>query len=181
MFEHIFIDMDGVLTDMVAPALTLHGRLDALDDWPLGSHDWGPAIGTDNDGFWEPVNRAGMAFWSELPAYPWTRDLWSLLGEHGPRSILSNPGPRIDCASGKVAWLHAHFGDGFRDYLLGHQKHLCAAPGRLLVDDLPGNVAAFREAGGAAILFPQPWNANHEHVADRLAFTRRELERLAPG
>lgn len=43
--------------------------------------------------------------------------------------------------------------------MLGEHKHLFAKRGSLLIDDNEAAVRKFREHGGSAILFPQPWNS----------------------
>lgn len=41
-------------------------------------------------------------------------------------------------------------------------------PGRVLIDDNDTNCAKWREHGGTAILFPQPWNSDHTKVSERI-------------
>tara|TARA_B100000700_G_C14367978_1_gene544625 strand:+ start:90 stop:317 length:228 start_codon:yes stop_codon:yes gene_type:complete len=45
--------------------------------------------------------------------------------------------------------------------MLGSHKHLLAKPDVVLIDDSDEKCRKFIEAGGHAILLPQPWNANH--------------------
>ena len=48
----------------------------------------------------------------------------------------------------------------FRDYLFApsHQKQLLAGKNRILIDDSQRNVEQWKQAGGRAVLVPQPWN-----------------------
>ena len=46
---------------------------------------------------------------------------------------------------------------------------------KLLIDDNDTNVDRFRERGGRAILFPQPWNRNHSLAEDRMSYLEDEL------
>ncbi|MFO0916509.1 MAG: hypothetical protein U0795_26370 [Pirellulales bacterium] len=68
-------------------------------------------------------------------------------------------------------------GKRFSDFLLGSPMELLAGPRRVLIGDSDAKVAAFRAAGGEAILFPQPWNANRA-VKDRLGYVKAQLEML---
>ena len=72
------------------------------------------------------------------------------------------------------------FGRGFRDFLIGPPKWICARPDQLLIDDNDGNVESFRERGGQAILFPQPWNLNHRLCGDRMGYLSDELSKAGP-
>jgi hypothetical protein len=48
---------------------------------------------------------------------------------------------------------------------VGNDKHLLAGPGRLLIDDHPGNCHDWNESGGVSILFPRPWNTRYSEQA----------------
>lgn len=178
---HIFLDMDGVLTDFVTATLTLHGQPHALQTWPTGQRDIPQVLGVSKSEFWRRVDEQGADFWAGLAPFPWCDELVALVREFGPLTVLTSPSQSPACLDGKVRWLYEHFpkvgGKRFTDFLIGNQKHLLAQPGRVLIDDTPSHVDAFRAAAGEAILFPQPWNANHA-VVDRLAYVRSELSRM---
>jgi len=53
----------------------------------------------------------------------------------------------------------------------------CKAIDDILVDDCEANVKAWREAGGFAILFPAPWNAN-DYITDKVAYIRGSMIQL---
>ena len=97
--------------------------------------------------------------------------------ETAPFTVLSSPSHDPGCPAGKVSWLHSHLGSHFRDFLIGHQKFLCAKHDVVLIDDSDHNVEQFRAHGGQAILFPQIWNSNHA-IQDRLGYTNAELLKL---
>jgi len=176
--------MDGVLTDFVRATLALHGRTEALENWPAGERDVPAVLGISRTEYWRLIDEQGADFWAGLAPFPWFEELVALVREFGPMSILTAPSLAPACLDGKVQWLYNHFpkvrGKRFTDFIIGPQKHLLAQRGRVLIDDAQSNVDAFRAAGGEAILFPQPWNANHA-VADRLAYVRAELTRLMPA
>jgi len=169
--------MDGVLCDFVHSSLALHNRIDLLDDWPLGERRIPQVLGISKSSFWAKVDEMGHEFWSQMPPFDWTQDLVSLVEEHAPYTILSSPSLNANCPTGKINWLRNHIHGSFRDYLFGHQKHFCAKPDVVLIDDTDYNIDSFREHGGRAILFPQPWNANHA-ISDRLGYVKSELAKF---
>lgn len=178
--DHIFLDMDGVLCDFIASAAKLHNYDLTANLWPAGVWDCEAVFGcADAAAFWKPIHEAGRAFWSDMAPLEWMRELYALLIEVAPVTILTSPSKGACCPSGKVDWLHKHFGTKFHKYIIGSQKHLVSAPGRLLVDDADKNVNPWLAAGGQAILFPQPWNTNHSLTVDRLGYVRQQLEAVA--
>lgn len=175
--KHIFLDMDGVLSDFIGAACRLFERHDVLTNWPLGERDTPKAFGMSASQFWGKIDGAGADYWANLEPYSWNQELISLIKQTAPFTILSAPSLGVECPTGKLRWLRTHLGSGFRDHLFGHQKHFCAKPGHVLIDDSEPNVTRFREHGGAAILFPQLWNSNHA-ITDRLGYVTEELHRL---
>lgn len=180
--DHIFLDMDGVLTDFVSAALRVHGRPDALERWPAGERDVPKMLNLSRTQFWNVIDAQGAGFWESLEPFPWFSELIALAREFAPVTILTAPSLAPHCLEGKVKWLHAHFpkdkGRLFTDYLIGSHKHLLARPGRVLIDDAESQVEAFRASDGSAILFPQIWNANFA-IEDRLAYVRDELVKMS--
>lgn len=179
-WQHIFVDLDGVLADFVSGALKLHEREDHLEAWPPGEFDMARALGITSGQFWGGIDRAGACFWGELKPFPWAFELIRELRTIAPVTIATSPSQDPNCLAGKVQWLQRHFGRSFRDYLIGPPKYLLAAPGRVLIDDSDRNIHSFRDYGGKGILFPQPWNSNHRRTGERIEHVRAELG-LAQG
>lgn len=173
----LLVDMDGVLVDFVTAALRLHGRMDVEENWPAGTWDFPTVLGISDREFWHPIHEAGAEFWASLTSYPWCDELLSLIADSGNWSILTSPSHDPYCSAGKIRWLQERFGRGFRNFLVGPPKWLCARPDQLLIDDNDSNVRNFRARGGQAILFPQPWNENHALTIDRIGYVREQLER----
>jgi len=169
--------MDGVLSDFVSGALTLHGRSAAIEDWPPGEFNMARVLGMSSGEFWRRIDQEGADYWSGLEKYEWFDELIETVRQVAPMAILSSPSLAPGCPAGKLQWLQQHFGRGFRDFLIGPQKHLCARSDAVLIDDSDRNVDRFREHGGHAILFPQAWNSNHS-ISDRVGFVREELARI---
>ena len=171
----LLVDMDGVLVDFVTAALRLHDRMDVRENWPAGTWDFPTVLGISAREFWRPIHEAGAEFWASLAPYSWCDELLSLIAESQHWSILTSPCSDPYCSAGKIIWLQQRFGRGFRDFLVGPPKWLCARPDQLLIDDNDSNVEQFRARGGRAILFPQPWNENHALAHDRMGYVREKL------
>lgn len=163
----ILLDLDGVLVDFTAGANAAHGRDGYVPTtWDFFTDDWGMTP----DEFWKPTH--DRAFWSALPWTDTGRDIMELcvdaVGEEQVYILTSGRG--AGAAGGKAEWVHRELGWPWMNRLLiGHCKHLCAGPGRVLVDDADHNVEAFREYGGYAVLVPAPYNymkASTENVVD---------------
>ncbi len=166
----IYLDIDGVLADFVT------GSIEACD-LPL-THDqvtewdyYKPYMEAKE--FWKCIH-AQQYFWEDLPVYPWAHDLVKMLSEFGEIVYCSDPSSDDEAASGKIKWLKRH---GFlkpdgKNFVLTPCKWLLAGPERVLVDDYGYNTAAFSRQGGAAILFPQPWNHGRALPYDRVEVVR---------
>lgn len=175
--KHIFLDMDGVMADFVGGVIDLL-KLDhfkALNEWPRGEYSMETALGITTDRLWNLINRNGSEWWAHLDPFEWNKHLLSMVIEcRAAPSILTSPG---DCAyayTGKRLWAEKHL-SGFPLHLTS-QKHLLAKPSSLLIDDSDRNCEQFREDGGHAIVFPQPWNSQHGETFRRMAYIREQLQ-----
>jgi hypothetical protein len=154
------LDMDGVVSNFMHAACRLFGRDYAsfIADWPKGEYAAAPRFDMETAEFWSTIEEAGVSFWSDMQEYPWAMGMISKLQEYGTVVFCTSPSWNPYAAAGKIMWLQARFGKPFRNYVITNQKHLLAAPRTILIDDMPAQVDTFEEAGGDAILFPQPWN-----------------------
>lgn len=166
----ICIDLDGVLCDFILPTLRLFSDdpQSLLNRWPIGQERDGDGryavldlLGVKTKEFWDTVDKAGFQHWANLPRYPWATELMNACKAIAPTVVLTTPSRHVNSVKGKVCWLQRHFGMKFDGYLIGTAKHFCARPGSLLIDDSDLNCNKFREHGGEAIVFPQPWNSRH--------------------
>ena len=194
--DHIFVDLDDVLCDLVGTVLNLIGRSGALRNWPPGEWDIPKALGMSEADVWGKVRKEGAAFWEYLPLCWWAGPLMESVHEVAPWTIISDPRISPECAAGKIRWIESRGVSGTNlfglnifpsastpPYILTAEKHLLAAgsPGRVLIDDCDANCDAWDTAGGTAILFPRPWNRNHGHSGHCLAYTDAMLEQIAEG
>lgn len=165
----IFLDIDGVICDFVGGAEEVHGPAPRKDSWDI--HEW---YGLDPEEFWAPLS--SREFWANLKALPDAFKIVEACHRYGEIVLCTTPTLSAECLAGKMDWIQRVFGGRFRDYIFTPRKGFLAKPGRVLVDDSDKNVKEFRSAGGHAVLWPQPWNANRgmenplEHLIINLDF-----------
>ncbi len=176
--KRVLLDMDGVLVDFFSAALRVHGREDLISGWPVGESDLARVLGLSTAEFWRPIDAAGSEWWLELEWYPWADELIELCNELGGFVIATAPSRHSHSAAGKMQSLERRFGKAFRDYMMGPHKHLMAGSGMCLIDDREKLHTAFTAAGGAAVLFPQPWNRLHGEACDPMPGVRQQLGEL---
>lgn len=154
--KHIFADMDGVIVNFPKGV----EKVLAVDLSELDRYEIDEYLGISTSEFWKAIDEV-ETFWEDLEPYPWTIDLIEMLLEvsNGNLTIATSPSADPHCACQKLKWIQKHLpAQLYRKVLIGPQKHLLAAPGRVLIDDSPEKTSRFQQAGGIAILFPQPYN-----------------------
>lgn len=182
MIEQIFVDMDGVLVDFVSTAMQVNGGQYDAASWPAKEWSIAKVLGITEEAFWKAIDEWGRDFWEHLAEHSWAGGLLEACSTISASvAILSSPSRSPDCHAGKKAWMDRHCPDYKLILCDSSQKHLLARPGRLLIDDNDDNVRRWREAGGKAILFPQPWNTYHEigragHGYEQVLLDMRRLE-----
>jgi 5'(3')-deoxyribonucleotidase len=167
----VLLDMDGVLANFVQAMIDTHGwdlRHDQYESWAFHQ-----SLGMSDEQFWQPTEEPG--WWLNIKPYPWAKEVVEMCGRVGKVVFCTSPSAHAACASEKVQWLRDHGLMGLREvrYQIGCHKELFAASGAVLIDDFDRNIAAFRQAGGLSITFPQPWNRMRNvdrlsHLADQL-------------
>ena len=171
MIDTILLDIDGVCNTFQ------HHVFNCLD-LPYSDDSWYPtACGWDivaaanvladykrftPTSFWKSITRKMWAYAPPSPEFDpilvWSSDAVGKENVH----FLSSPTLSPDSLAGKLEWIQQYAPSWMqRQFLIGPSKNLCANPKTLLIDDSDKNVAAFREAGGYAILVPRPWNHLH--------------------
>ena len=102
---------------------------------------------------WENIDTEGIGWWSGLELFSWSKRLVNGLKAISPNfDFLTSPSMHPNCAGGKVAWINKHFNG--TSYLIGKNKHRCASPNSILIDDNKKKVSKFCEHGGHAFLWP---------------------------
>lgn len=130
---------------------------------------------------WPMIDKGGTNWWANLELLPWAKRLYDLLKkESNDFSFLTSPSNNPVCAAGKVEWMKKHFGSDFKDFLIGRNKHLCATPNTLLVDDDKKKCKKFRAYGGHTFQWPCPLSLidkdiDIEEVFDELSTYIKEI------
>lgn len=161
-----FVDVDGVLADLVTALAAALGKDDLhRGNWPA-TYSLSDALGEPIDRIWGHPSVEGAEFWAKLPKLPWADALVDMLVRRFQGDVCFLTQPVRDPASlgGKKEWLREHYPD--IPFLIGNQKRLVAAPGFVLVDDHLINAEDWRDGGGDAILIPAPWNPLRGSVPD---------------
>ena len=154
----IYVDLDGVCTDLLGDLYRLFGKNYPPERWPRTYHEIEQEFGFDERSFWQEVECRNPDFWSKMSEFPWVEHLFCRLNQFGTVVILTAPSRSKASVAGKIEWIRSRFNASFRDYIITSRKSDLAQSGRYLIDDSPTNVAEFSQAGGYGVLFPQPWN-----------------------
>lgn len=179
--RNILLDMDGVVCNFVGSCVKLFGKDEdeVRRRWEPMQFDIEFAMGITKEELWGGIDGAGEEYWSEMMEAPWARRLYSFCTNAAPTFFLTSPSHDPRSLSGKLKWMKRFTGDDeFRNYLVGPQKFLCAAPGNVLVDDADKNVQAFVEAGGMAITMPSVWNCMYQYDGDPCDYVISQLEMM---
>ena len=175
----ILLDMDGVLANFVQGLIDTMKLDTTHDQWSSWSHH--KTIGISDDEMW--ASTKFPAWWENLDPYPWASRLVSCLRGVGDVIFCTSPSLCDSCPSQKVAWLRSHelMHERKNDYQIGPRKELNAKSGAILIDDSDDNIRKYRDAGGTAILFPQPWNERSHVKQDKVFYIVSLLDRLLNG
>lgn len=136
----IYCDMDGCITDFVEQYTKYSG---------VTPEDAEYLYNNDMEKFWEPVNKGGVEFWSEMP---WTEDgkeLWEYISPMNP-TILTAPSKGDDCPTGKKIWIKRELGD--IPTLIERDKYKYSGENNILIDDTKKKIDDWIDAGGIGIL-----------------------------
>lgn len=175
----IFLDLDGVIVDYVPSMALFFGvPVDELyKRWTPGVYEICHALGKDKN-IWSEVWDAPETIWSEMPEFPWARELFNKCNETAETFILTSPINSGTCVSGKVKWIHTFAGREYRNYILTHFKFNCARWDHILIDDREDNINFWEAEGGKGILFPNHGNRLHPAKTDPMSYFIPELSRI---
>ena len=138
MKYNIFVDLDGVLVDFDKGYKDLTG-ID-LNKLPF----------QDGKSFWDPINKAGKEFWSNLK---WMKDgkkLWNFVSQFNPK-ILSAPSKDKSSHKGKQEWVSRELKNVQLILCPAKDKQKYASNNSILIDDRIDNCERWEMAGGIAI------------------------------
>jgi len=159
VFDHVFVDMDGVLCDMIGAVLKLHDRSDM---YKSVEYHFERTLDMSVANAWAPVIASGPKFWENLEMFPWALELIDFANKISREvTILTRPlilehsdGRETGyCVQGKLAWLRKNL-NWNRDVIFTAKKNAVSKPGALLIDDDELYEEQFRAAGGHQIIWP---------------------------
>ena len=157
MVKTVFLDMDGVLCDMVTASLKANNMKEGHDDitqWNIAA-----IAGISRTQFWKNIDKVGVDFWANLEPYSWFKRIRDEIRKLPPEIktyICTSPTRSHHSYAGKRLWLNKYM--PYTPSFFGKNKFMLAGEGRLLIDDSDENCEKWVEYGGEAFLFPQPWN-----------------------
>ena len=134
----LFVDLDGLIVDFRRGYQDLTGV------------DLGRTF-HDDDRFWDPINKAGYDFWINLKWMPDGKKLWSYISKYNPE-ILSSPSRQNESRVAKHEWVKREIPGAHLILRTAKNKKEFACLHCILIDDLPKNIDAWKEAGGIGIL-----------------------------
>lgn len=179
MIERVYLDVHGTVADFVGAWCALTGRA-MPERWPAGVWSLEEVFEASTSEIWDPIARAGASWWASLPPTPEAASILALARSISDSVVFAtspaSPGSdRCAEAAGSTRLILDRYGDSPR--ILASKSEL-AKPGRLLIDDSPAQVDAWRQAGGVALLVPRPWNGRGLGPAETIADLRRQLAAL---
>jgi len=133
----IYCDMDGVLVDFDKGYYNLTGTEASFD--------------TDPKQFWDPITKAGAAFWIKLPWMPDGKQLWDYIKQYNP-DLLSAPSREESSKMGKRIWVKRELPGAKLILRSADRKQEFATPNSILIDDRADNIQRWKDAGGIGIV-----------------------------
>ncbi|MCK9544807.1 MAG: hypothetical protein M0R03_22555 [Novosphingobium sp.] len=168
----VFMDMDGVLVDIISPLTKLtqeqsyYFNYDYAKQFPFGK--WRIL---KEDVF----TKLNMEFWRDAPFTPDGLDILEYFENmYGSENIyiLSQPTGYDGCLEGKYNWIKKNIPDYRKRFLLGKPKWVVANDKSLLVDDCDRFVNNWIDNDGFGILVPRLWNSKYTKVKSLIEHKR---------
>ena len=158
--ERIWVDMDGVVVDLIGGLCKSHGIPNPyLAPKNYGKNTVHEVLKSSHDAIWNVTESTD--FWRKLEFTDDGAEFLALAEAHvGFENVglMSSPRAHPASATGKIWWTR----DNLREYetslVIGDKKDKAAYYGSLLLDDSYYQVSNFIKAGGKALLVPRPWN-----------------------
>lgn len=161
-----FLDLDGVLVDMINPLLRRLGKA-WPEVWGEDAWDISLTLGMNPRDVWGSLD---YGFWRSLPKTPEADGIIRICGDAFGRDslcFLSSPIPTGRCAEAKIDWVQEHYPDiplllSCRSGTGTMPKHFVSHEDAVLIDDHTPNVMEFLRHGGDGFVFPRRWNLYHK-------------------
>jgi len=154
----LYCDMDGVLCDFDGQFEKYFGMSpkEYIDEKGLPS-------------FENAVEDGGVQFWSEMPWFPGSQNLWKRIGKHGT-IILSSPSNFTKAKEGKLLWIEKNLNPKPKQVIFKQtgDKHAVLADKSeeeikrsVLIDDYGVNLKPWKALGGIGIKHENQTNTSH--------------------
>jgi 5'(3')-deoxyribonucleotidase len=172
--------MDGVIADFVGGICKAHGRATPYKNNPAayGIFDMEKLWGVSSREFWRAAEYPG--FWALLDKTPEADEIVSaVLAAFGKDNvaILTAPCEYKECIPEKKDWIRRYYPELSGNMLFGSAKRFLAGPNKVLIDDRDKNIKDFRDAGGAGIIVPRPWNSEWGDRWDVAGYVEEHLDK----
>jgi len=138
----IFVDMDGVITDLKKEFLST-GK---CTEEEFKSH-------INDEIFWKIANEAGIEFWSKMEWAPNGKELWNLVLPYSPIVLSAYTKDGIYTKDGKKIWIKNNLGNVKYILCLREDKQKYANSNSILIDDREDNIREWRQRGGVGVLY----------------------------
>lgn len=169
------LDMDEALCGFVEAACAVHNRpVESVTTWFFYTEVWNMT----SDEFWGKIHACGDSFYGEMvKPKPWAFELLDRVKSLGDYVIMTSPGiGKPADYSAKRIWIDKHVPGA--KLIVGSEKHLLSAPGRMLIDDNEATCDKFEEYGGRSCLIPFAWNRHRDKVGERLHFVGQNIDKF---
>lgn len=157
----VFIDMDGVLADLILDWLTIYREKGGIQIFPEDIKAWDcPEIPQEHRAMFFDILGTPDLF-ANLTPINRAVEAMRFICKYFPRTyiVTSSPNKHPNVVSDKVRWVQKHLPFMAHDHFISAtHKYLLATPDSVLVDDSPKNVTEFIKAGGQAICIDYPYN-----------------------
>lgn len=157
-----FIDMDGVLVDLVPAWLKIKG-FEMPSQWPGGEYYLHKIFPISREDIWKGCDEE---WWANLPKTGIANELLSFVECHSDEVYLVTNPVVEEGATGKILWIERNYPQHINRFMMGPCRYLLARNDRILIDDQDNNIDLFNQHGGRGILLPQPWNRYHNRKDD---------------
>lgn len=161
----IFLDMDGVIVDLVSGLLSQynkdhHDSVKPQDIKAFGIHNYVKIKHAIYNYFKLP----GM-FGKNLEPFENAVQVIKMIVDEYPQTyILTTPHDSSEtCERDKKEWVREHLPFfSTKNMIFSHHKHLLAKPGDVILEDKPANLKKWKENNGISVCYNQPWNQEVE-------------------
>ena len=158
-----YIDMDGVLCDMVKASSELFNIPNPyLNPKNLGTFNIWDVSDISASMFWKGLDNPD--FWPNIPWHEDGKEILRLMEQTFEETVLlTSPGTCASAYTGKFEWVEKNLPGYRRRMIVSPCKWMCSHPKGFLLDDKPKNIEKWceRERGGYGYLLPRPWNSRY--------------------